>query len=848
MLRRNAAGMAESPSAAPPKPMMGFAGVAQHKAAHAGVKMTKPKNHRRSSLLTGFGTPEMNKIAMDLEHTKKQKFKEFRRGYDHAGELVDSSHPDVKKKVHVYYQVGMLGIASILVAVGITLLAMSTSELRRNARASQATCKIQDFTTPVGVPVDPLATWETQCSMCAFFVQGKTEDDSNSFFSVKGWKPAFSPNYRSQHTAQMEDDAFKCCPTEPSLNCCKFYHVETGLFCDNWGEYVDPKCPVNPWPCYVLDLEKKMAKGENLSPDDLHVGEAQGSYPLLICGAILTPIGALMLLCVAPCCHAFWHIRCIKRRTDWWRVRCARCVPRLCRTEKLHRTVVEDKAAKIIQRFVRNRKGRRNNHHNHHGAAPLSDGLAAVLKDPPAKHSGENHGDHVHHKFGENHHHHDHHHHEDHGYGIEGMIPFTVPSEPSKGSEAEPDLMDSRTASKRASVQALNAASGHEGPLEFHLLTVAEKAVAVRKMKKRVREAEQDPQIGRGAHLIDPLAGKVGGKRLVYDSGSAASFKNMAHHRIVSTMWDKVERVEVGISEAAEAEELVEFLHPPTHDDVLPSGVADDRWIVGQIRKGSIVEMMNLAPGLRLQKVGKMQFPQANGQQMIENLLEGHKPIFLYFEGRPRDFHNPAFAEDSRNYTARPRKKSVCEDLHVEHPLPPGSLPDLQPLMLPPTAEPPPPPPQDEPPMVPFCEGAEELSQAASDVVCRVQVRRSRQNSTVSSSGHQRRSRPASSTGPTRRGSSDFCSTPAHERSVSFPLEAGGREKVQVGVHRPASASFNSLPSKASRIFSAGANRAVKPTPPRTPPTPGTLGGRAFISKSASSSSLKRSVTPPEIM
>jgi len=630
------------------------------------------------------------------------------------------------------------------------------------------------------------------------FVQGKSED--HGVFMVKAWKPPFSPNYRSQYEAEMEHEQFRCCPVKPSLDCCKFYHKRTGTFCDNWGEAVDESCPTNPWPCYVLDLEEKLAQGENLRPEDLQIGYAQASYPLLIAGGILTSIGGIMVLCMCPCLKLIWRIRCIKGAAVRLNYKFALMVPDAIKTKKQKKAVWDNTAAIVIQQWWRTvRKKRRK-----------GKGLPVPVIESETPENP------------------------DEGPAVASAVEKALED----AAEEEPDSPSSDQTKKGIFGNMIKRPGEKKKKQknEFEQMDTGDQWLTAARFLKAVRAAEENPQVG--VSIVDPPESFASpGKRLIYDTGSPVNFRKLANHRIASGPGDKKERVEVGIASWSEADELVAIMQRAG------GSTADEPLTVGRIPKGSVLETMGLTQGLRLVKVGKLQYPVVTGAKLIQALVDGPKPVFLRFEGDARDYDHPLQEHWKSWSKPAPSEKVRREEIsgHGAKPLhleespemiqqkafaPPGTM-ELSPP--PPARRPdypdrPPSPPKNAPPNVPTIEDGDALAQAAADAVSRFQVRKSRLHSASSTGSRSgKRSRPCS--GPTRR-TTEPCDT-QNLRSMSCPLDdAGSRGKSELmraerswaefAASREASAfGLNDFGAPLSRPQRVGSASRVKPAAPK---------------------------------
>jgi len=713
-----------------------------HHYHHAGHHAHK---HTHVDKLRGL---ENGEAWAKLEGNKRIKFKEFRRGYEGADKTIDASNPEIRRRCKRLQVIWMTTASMVTFGVGIGLLIFSMMDLAKMATASRATCKIYEYATPSDAPFNPLASWKDQCSYCAFVIQVKSEE--HGLFMVNGWTPEFGPTYQSEHKAVMTHEQFKCCPTESPLDCCQFYHEDTASFCDNFGSYVDTSCPVNPWTCHFFDLEEKLSAG--IRPEDLHVGDTEGSYPLLLAGIVMTPLGTFLLLWFGPCFQRFWHIPRVRRMSNSVRLCIACFVPDRFKTEDQWRRIDQRNAAIVIQRWwkakfarIKARRQRILDLQRQDELFGINPGLEKVLRETAAPTRSESKSS-------------------------------AAPKGPKMfGDKSSSTIIEEKPQATTIPFGALDRMSDSTSDIaeesSWAKMCAGEKMVQANRFFQKFWEAERNPQVG------IPLCGPAPpAPRLIYDTGSAANFRKLGNHRQVSGPFDKLERIEVIVS--SEVEEIVKILRAP-HKNTK----GDTRYTVGEITKGTIVESMGLAPGLRLQKVGKLQFPNAAGDELMQALREGPKPVVLMFEGSPRGLEDPPFVENWPRDRGKVlhRSKSVPK---TDCPLPGELQPPAPPSRARDDREASPKPPKELPPTVPAIAGAEALTEAAADALFRLQTRRSRLWSPASTTGRlTRRGRPSHrpSSGPTpseaRRGRLSIGKS--NKRAMSYPLEAGVRDKVE---------------------------------------------------------------------
>jgi len=246
--------------------------------------------------------------------------------------------------------------------------------------------------------MEPLQDWTAVCSQCLFWVQAVS--DVHGIFYISGWQIEFSSSYRNEVTSKPVHEEFDCCPTEPDVDCCKFYSPDTGLFCDNWGP-IKAGCRRGTWPCYVFDLEKKLAGKGKVKAEDLYVGDILASMPMLIAGVVVSSVGVLGILflvlpcrkankCCVACCKCFIELFSTNQKA-----RIYTKVPEGMRSTDMWHLIVEYKSAIFIQRHVRKWLNRRKAKRDAEEAArraregrnPMKDLRACSLIEPKGERS-----------------------------------------------------------------------------------------------------------------------------------------------------------------------------------------------------------------------------------------------------------------------------------------------------------------------------------------------------------------------------------------------------------------------------------------------------------------------------
>lgn len=116
---------------------------------------------------------------------------------------------------------------------------------------------------------------------------------------------------------------------------------------------------------------------------------------------------------------------------------------------------------------------------------------------------------------------------------------------------------------------------------------------------------------------------------LLYDTGSASTFRRVVHSRVVSAPGDQFERVEVSLNKQAtwlEGAFKVRQGDPP---------------MLAQSPPKAFAEVYGVRQGHSLLGVGKLKWPDANARQLLQALCAAPRPVILLFEGMPEDKELP---------------------------------------------------------------------------------------------------------------------------------------------------------------------------------------------------------------
>lgn len=428
----------------------------------------------------------------------KGKIKDFQHAFDKSDALkgINAANGVVQQRCARIKLICAWIVTVGVLAAGLTLIIYACIRIRQFAGATEGKCRIQDYSAGYNGTFNPLHTWRDLCAACKFMVQMRTKDQ---LVYVSSWTMEFESGHQSGK-AEVVDDQFKCCQTQPVLDCCNFYEYITGTFCDNYGEKVDDGCPTAPWPCYVIDLKEKLAEaelsGNPMPPENLKYGELGGEKILLIIGIVLFVAGFIALNFVAPC--IWWAFRWLIGAKNAARVdACLLYLAKRCpyRTKKWKRRIRRIEAATTIQRWFRQYMPeiRRKNQ---------------TLRITQVSDNG----------------------------------PLTMVA----------------MASDEVEIYETEEVPG----AEWKKQDAGDKILIANRVHKKIQEAKQNPQIN--VPLVHPPeASYCVGKRLLYDTGSAGTSRKLATHRVISDPSSKVQKIEVALLEESTIKELRKVLYLP---------------------------------------------------------------------------------------------------------------------------------------------------------------------------------------------------------------------------------------------------------------------------------------------
>eukprot|EP00929_Paragymnodinium_shiwhaense_P063310 TRINITY_DN31637_c0_g1_i1.p1 TRINITY_DN31637_c0_g1~~TRINITY_DN31637_c0_g1_i1.p1 ORF type:complete len:675 (+),score=123.50 TRINITY_DN31637_c0_g1_i1:141-2165(+) len=191
-----------------------------------------------------------------------------------------------------------VGLAALI--VGIIYLSMAAEELNVFAKAVRGNCKIEAFQIDYdnGMPYNSMCE---EAQKPTFRVRLTSLDGELIF--VNNYMPQYATTSSTGVSVQPIDPPFKCCP-QTTKDYCSSYDLTVQAYCDDFGTWAGPTCPLGTWECYVTQIASddvlyngdfvREAEGEHLqlgTPDGA-LQQLAISLPIVVVGLILVLIAA----------------------------------------------------------------------------------------------------------------------------------------------------------------------------------------------------------------------------------------------------------------------------------------------------------------------------------------------------------------------------------------------------------------------------------------------------------------------------------------------------------------------------------------------------------------------------